>query len=159
MPIKFDSDELNSEVSELIKKEAYKAYRMAMSGWLVLSLALITSGVLFFIDPHRAESSPINHNLNGLFDEGWNALWVIAGISIMYGILRPKRIVEQIGHIILSSSMIPYIVALFIERSWSAASGLFLGLGVLAASIARFNYLEHYAVHFIQREDSGWHIH
>lgn len=135
--------DVSAEVARDARRTALRAHRLAHGGWAVIGIIVAFGGATFFMDPSSVSNSAIGHQLSGPVDDLWNLAWLIGGVLIAYGCLRPDRIVELAGQLLFVIAVVMYTVAIFVEAG--KPPGAFLALAIAGASVLRIAYLIYYA--------------
>jgi len=82
---------------------------------LALALLAVAAASIFFLDPTALQRSAIGQALHP-FDYVWNLLYLLAGISIVVGLVVPKPRIELAGLAFLATSVAINIVAITYVR-------------------------------------------
>lgn len=134
---------ISPETARAVEREARRAYRLRESIVAVMGFFGALGGLSFFVDPSSVDQSAIGHNLTGPWDELWSAAWLIGGLLVMAGVLRPARLVELFGWCIFVPAVIPYAVAVIALAGFPPA--LFPALAVGVGGLARIMYFVLYS--------------
>lgn len=128
------------EVAALAQREALRGVRWRNGPVAALGLFGVIGGVSFFLHPASVDLSAIGRNLNGHADDVWSGAWLIGGLLVIFGALRPHQLVELFGWAIYVPALVAYTVAVLALASYKPPS-IYLALSVAAAGVAKGVYL------------------
>jgi hypothetical protein len=115
--------------------------RMALAPFETATAVLGTAVALnFYLNPHSLNQSSVGHTL-GLLANVWNAFYLVGGVTIMIGILRPSLAVEAFGVAVFGTAILFSGVATWYLRGTPSAVAFAVLFGYAFASAARFAML------------------
>lgn len=109
-------------------------YREEGMPLLFLAYGLLQAGIAALIDPDAAEATSVARLLPRGFELIWQGAYVLAGIAIAYGVLRPRPIVEAVGLQLAGWALGINLLALLLLRG-PAGSGTALAAFLIALVI------------------------
>lgn len=125
-----------------MNKDARTAYRLLVGGWTFTGFLAIIVCVGFYVHPEN--TSALNHNLVGPWDDIWHIAWALGGLLIMIGTLRVRYVIELYGNIIFCACLVPYTVAV-VEQTGLNVPAFGLSLGAFVLGIGRIAYIVKFA--------------
>lgn len=135
---------VSPEVAALAERETRRGIRWRNGPVAALGLFGVIGGASFFIDPNSVDLSPIGRNLNSPADDLWSAAWLVGGLMVVVGAMRPWQLLELIGYAIYVPALVAYAVAVIVLTAYTPPA-IFLALSVAAAGVAKMVYLMVYA--------------
>lgn len=120
-----------------VSREERKDYRSEGALMLLLAYGLVQAGVAAIVNPVGADSTSVARLLpDGLsvLELGWQVTYVIGGLLIFVGVLRPWPVGEVLGEWAAAWAMFVNILALLLVRGFSGA-GASLGAFLIAIGI------------------------
>lgn len=99
------------EVLEHSARMSIWIQRLSGAGFAFLGVLTIFSGLVFFFGPPNQQSA-ISQQLSDSSESVWNAAWLLAGVLVLIGSLKPGIVIELIGQFILAASFVVYSVAI-----------------------------------------------
>jgi hypothetical protein len=107
----------------LARKAARSAVRRQGRAIAFLGAALAIAGVRFFTDPTSLERTAVGVALHGYYDEAWSAFYIVGGVLIVYGSMRPSPRAELPGIILAIWGLGVNGVAIILVRGIDTATG------------------------------------
>lgn len=104
--------------------------------WVWLGLAAILAGITFLIDPGGTVAHTPLAQLVNPYDYVWNVAYILAGSTIVVGILGRKPDVEALGLMLFAGALSMYTFALFLLAS-AGAIGIFAYPALVIAAVLR----------------------
>src|SRR4051794_25926061 len=97
-----------ADVAELAQREARRGVRWRNAPVAALGFAGVLGGINFFIQPSQG-AAVIGRSL-GPWDQAWNAAFLLGGVLIVLGALRPWPLIEVFGWAVFVPALMAYSV-------------------------------------------------
>ena len=112
----------------------YSVYRNAWALWI--GILSVFTGVYYLVDPEALLRSNALAETLKTWAYAWNILYLIGGLGIVYGLLKPNRSIDVAGLAFFAGAVIINAVAVMTVRGPAGASGAVL-FGFAIAAIMR----------------------
>lgn len=113
-----------------------------MNAWAILiGFLSVLQSTRYFIDPHSLEQqSSVGEALHG-WAIAWNIFYCFGGLGMLYGLLRPSRIVDIFGLCAMTAAVLINVLAILFVRPSATGAVLPTLIGVALTATLRIWFL------------------